>query len=150
MAPAQASRNIADSGDYIGDSSLVSAAAPTRVTSVPGRRLNATGPGLGFLPDTLVLSGNDSSGVINVLCASPVARRTTTCAVLHCDKKHISLCGVRHKGSHGVSYKRSSLCFHFASSLAMTCTALQQMSKIYSLTEHIHHTGSEHMYCNAA
>ena len=62
----QASRNIADTGEYIGDSSLVSAAAPTRITSVPGRRMNATGPGLGFLPDTLVLSGNDSSGVISV------------------------------------------------------------------------------------
>lgn len=56
----------ADTGEFIGDSSLVAAAAPTRVLSVPGRRLNATGPGLGFLPDTLILSGSDASGVINV------------------------------------------------------------------------------------
>lgn len=113
MAPAQASRNIADSGDYIGDSSLVSAAAPTRVKSVPGRRLNATGPGLGFLPDTLVLSGNDSSGVINVLCASLVARSTTPHAILHSEQKPQPLCGVLHIGSHGVCFKRSVLCFHF-------------------------------------
>lgn len=62
-----------DSGASIGgggESSLVSAGAPSTVLSVPGRRLNATGPGLGFLPDTLIMAGNDTSGVINILCAA--------------------------------------------------------------------------------
>ena len=66
-----------DSGASIGvggESSLVSAGAPTTVLSVPGRRLNATGPGLGFLPDTLIMAGNDTSGVINILCAACAPR----------------------------------------------------------------------------
>ena len=40
--------------------------------------MNATGPGLGFLPDTLVLAGNDSSGVINVLCAKILFSATSS------------------------------------------------------------------------
>ena len=67
-----------DSGASIGgggESSLVSAGAPSTVLSVPGRRLNATGPGLGFLPDTLIMAGNDTSGVINILCAACAQRR---------------------------------------------------------------------------
>ncbi|KAK9821432.1 hypothetical protein WJX81_004949 [Elliptochloris bilobata] len=76
----QSSRNVADVGDFIGDSSLVSATAPTRVTSVPGRRLNATGPGLGFLPDTLVLSSSDTSGVISVYLTDPPDANETVMA----------------------------------------------------------------------
>lgn len=75
-----------DSGASIGgggESSLVSAGAPSTVLSVPGRRLNATGPGLGFLPDTLIMAGNDTSGVINILCAAcappPRRRREPAC-----------------------------------------------------------------------